>query len=44
MERAGDPFGFVPISHFKAAADLDAETSNAKSGKSLRSLVTLYDY
>lgn len=41
MERAGDPLGFVPISHFKAAADLDAETS---SDKSLRSPVTLYDY
>jgi len=44
MERAGDRLGFVPISHFKAAADLDAKTSNAKSDKDLRSPVTIYDY
>ena len=44
MERAGDPLGFVPISRFKTAIDLDDETSSAKSDKSLRSPVTLYDY
>jgi len=44
MECAADRLGLVPISHFKAAADLDAETSNAKSDKSLRSPLTRYDY
>lgn len=44
IERAADRLGFVPISQFKTAADLDSETTNAKSDKSPRSPVTLYDY
>lgn len=44
IERAADRLGFVPITQFKSVADLSSETTSAKSNKSPRSPVTLYDY
>ncbi|MBB2752690.1 UNVERIFIED_ORG: hypothetical protein GGI57_003393 [Rhizobium aethiopicum] len=42
--RAADRLGFITRSQFKAVADLESKTTNAKGNKSLGSPITRYDY
>jgi hypothetical protein len=41
--RVANRLGFVSVSQFKAVADLDSKSANAKSNKSTRSTITRYD-